>query len=327
MVNRARRCHNRIEMTPFQRNELAVRLAKMAQNGVFIGTSSWKYEGWLGQLYTPERYTHHGQFSKPVFNRTCLQEYAEIFKTVCVDSAYYRFPEPSDLQLLASQVPDDFLFAIKVTDQITIRRFPNLARLGPRAGQMNPDFLNPDLFASKFIASCETIKPKVGLLIFEFSAFHRSEFERGRDFVAALDTFLRRIPTGWRYGVEIRNSTFLEPLYFEVLRKHDVTHVFNSWERMPPLPEQLRRPGAFTNDKMVAARLLLEPGHPYALAVKEFSPYDRIVRPCPSARAGAVEIIQNATAARPKRAFIYVNNRLEGNAPQTIWAILEQAGA
>jgi len=327
MVNRARRCHNRIEMTPFQRNELAVRLAKMAQNGVFIGTSSWKYEGWLGQLYTPERYTHHGQFSKPVFNRTCLQEYAEIFKTVCVDSAYYRFPEPSDLQLLASQVPDDFLFAIKVTDQITIRRFPNLARLGPRAGQMNPDFLNPDLFASKFIASCETIKPKVGLLIFEFSAFHRSEFERGRDFVAALDTFLRRIPTGWRYGVEIRNSTFLEPLYFEVLRKHDVTHVFNSWERMPPLPEQLRRPGAFTNDKMVAARLLLEPGHPYALAVKEFSPYDRIVRPCRSARAGAVEIIQNATAARPKRAFIYVNNRLEGNAPQTIWAILEQAGA
>lgn len=314
-------------MTPFQRNELAVRLAKMAQNGVFIGTSSWKYEGWLGQLYTPERYTHHGQFSKPVFNRTCLQEYAEIFKTVCVDSAYYRFPEPSDLQLLASQVPDDFLFAIKVTDQITIRRFPNLARLGPRAGQMNPDFLNPDLFASKFIASCETIKPKVGLLIFEFSAFHRSEFERGRDFVAALDTFLRRIPTGWRYGVEIRNSTFLEPLYFEVLRKHDVTHVFNSWERMPPLPEQLRRPGAFTNDKMVAARLLLEPGHPYALAVKEFSPYDRIVRPCRSARAGAVEIIQNATAARPKRAFIYVNNRLEGNAPQTIWAILEQAGA
>jgi len=314
-------------MTPFQRNELAVRLAKMAQNGVFIGTSSWKYEGWLGQVYTPERYTHHGQFSKPVFNRTCLQEYAEIFKTVCVDSAYYRFPEPSDLQLLASQVPDDFLFAIKVTDQITIRRFPNLARLGPRAGQMNPDFLNPDLFASKFIASCETIKPKVGLLIFEFSAFHRSEFERGRDFVAALDTFLRRIPTGWRYGVEIRNSTFLEPLYFEVLRKHDVTHVFNSWERMPPLPEQLRRPGAFTNDKMVAARLLLEPGHPYALAVKEFSPYDRIVRPCPSARAGAVEIIQNATAARPKRAFIYVNNRLEGNAPQTIWAILEQAGA
>lgn len=314
-------------MMPFQRNELASRLAKLARNGVFIGTSSWKYEGWLGQVYTAERYTHHGQFSKAAFNRTCLHEYAETFKTVCVDSAYYRFPEPPDLQFLASQVPEDFLFALKVTDQITIRRFPNLARFGPRSGQLNPDFLNPDLFASRFIAPCETIKPKIGLLIFEFSTFHRPEFERGRDFVAALDTFLGRIPNGWPYGVEIRNPTFLEPLYFEVLRKHRVTHVFNSWERMPPLPEQLRRPGAFTNDGLVAARLLLDPGHPYALAVKEFSPYNQIARPSPSARAGAVEIIRNAVACNAKRAFIYVNNRLEGNAPQTIWAILEQAGA
>ncbi|MGC8988611.1 MAG: DUF72 domain-containing protein [Verrucomicrobiia bacterium] len=314
-------------MTPFQRNELAHRLAKLARNGVFIGTSSWKYEGWLAQVYTTDRYTHHGQFSKAAFNRTCLQEYAETFKTVCLDSAYYRFPEPPDLQFIASQVPDDFLFAIKVTDQITIRRFPNLARFGPRAGQLNPDFLNPDLFASKFIAPCEVIKPKIALLIFEFSTFHKSEFERGRDFVAALDTFLGRIPKGWPYGVEIRNSTFLEPLYFEVLRKHGATHVFNSWERMPPLPEQLKRPSSFTNDLMVAARLLLDPGHPYALAVKEFSPYDRIVRPSPSARTGAVEIIRSATGANPKRAFIYVNNRLEGNAPQTIWAILDQAGA
>ncbi len=313
--------------TPLNRDELATRLARLARTGIFIGTSSWKYEGWLGQVYTPERYFRHGQFSRATFGRTCLHEYAETFKTVCVDSAYYRFPEPVDLQSLTAQVPDDFMFAIKVTDQITIRRFPNLERFGPRAGQLNPDFLNADVFISKFIAPCEMIKPKIGLLIFEFSRFHRSEFERGRDFVTMLDAFLGRIPKGWPYAVEIRNATFLEPLYFEVLRRHTVTHVFNSWERMPPLPDQLNLHGIFTSGATVAARLLLEPGHPYAPAVAEFSPYNRIVRPSPSARAGAVEIIRKASVANAKRTFIYVNNRLEGNAPQTICAILEQATA
>jgi hypothetical protein len=31
---------------------------------VYFGTSSWKYEGWLGSIYTPERYLTRGKFSK-----------------------------------------------------------------------------------------------------------------------------------------------------------------------------------------------------------------------------------------------------------------------
>jgi uncharacterized protein YecE (DUF72 family) len=30
-----------------------MKTAELAAQGVFIGTSSWKYEGWLNQLYTP----------------------------------------------------------------------------------------------------------------------------------------------------------------------------------------------------------------------------------------------------------------------------------
>lgn len=265
-----------------------------------------------------------GRFSKLLFNRACLREYAETFKTVCVDSLYYRFPNRDELEALAEQVPDDFIFAVKVTDQITIRRFPNLTRFGPRAGQPNPDFLNAELFTSNFLRPCEAIKPKLGLLIFEFSMFHRGDFARGREFVAALDAFLAKLPKGWPYGVEIRNATFLEKPYFDVLRAHGVTHVLNSWERMPPLPEQLNLTGIYTSDRLTAARLLLEPGHPYARAVAEYSPYNKLVRPSASARDGAVSLITRALSQESHRTLIYVNNRLEGNAPQTIWAILQQ---
>jgi len=35
---------------PFDPEAIKQRAAELAAKGVFIGTSSWKYEGWFGQL-------------------------------------------------------------------------------------------------------------------------------------------------------------------------------------------------------------------------------------------------------------------------------------
>jgi uncharacterized protein YecE (DUF72 family) len=122
---------------PFDREATRQRVAGLAARGVLIGTSSWKYEGWLGQFYTPARYEYRGKVAKTRFQRNCLSEYAEVFKTVCVDAAYYDFPRGEHLQRLADQVPEDFRFVFKVTDAITVKRFPNLDRFGAKAGQFN----------------------------------------------------------------------------------------------------------------------------------------------------------------------------------------------
>ena len=68
------------------------KLAELAQAGVSIGTSSWKYPGWCGQLYDEQRYLTRKKFSKAKFEATCLEEYAQTFHTVCVDAGYYQFP-------------------------------------------------------------------------------------------------------------------------------------------------------------------------------------------------------------------------------------------
>src|SRR5439155_8214262 len=101
-------------------------VAKLTPQGVYLGTSSWKYPGWRGQLYDGERYVTRGKFSESRFKRDCLAEYAEVFKTVCVDAAYYKFPDQRYLEGMVSQVPADFQFAFKVTDEITVKRFTNL---------------------------------------------------------------------------------------------------------------------------------------------------------------------------------------------------------
>src|SRR5262249_5119447 len=137
----------------------------------------------------------------------------------------------------------------------------------------------------------EPFRPQVGLFMFEFSRFYPSDYEHGRDFLADLDKFLGQIPQGWPYGVEMRNKHWLKPDYFEILRRHHVAHVFNSWADMPPVDEQMSLPGSRTTDTLTAARFLLRPGRKYAEAVEKFQPYDRTQDPYPEARQAGAALI------------------------------------
>ena len=216
----------------------------------------------------------------------------------------------------------DFQFGFKVTDTITIRKFPNLARFGIRAGKANEDFLNPDLFSRAFLKPCESIRGNVGVLMFEFSRFYPSDYHHGRDFVADLDRFLGELPKGWAYAVEMRNKHWLVPEYFGCLAKHGVTHVFNSWSDMPSVGEQMALEGSRSNSKLVAARFLLKPGRRYEEAVKTFEPYDKTREVNKEARDAGAALIHEGTIAPKRKTFIYVNNRLEGNALATIAAMI-----
>lgn len=311
---------------PFDRERIKKKAAALAAKGVYIGTSSWKYEGWFDQLYTPARYEYRGKVATKRFERDCLSEYGEVFKTVCVDAAYYTFPRVEYLQGLADQVPDDFRFGLKVTDAITIKKFPNLPRFGVKAGQQNADFLNADLFATAFVKPCEEIRTKTGVLMFEFSRFWPSDYEHGWDFVADLDVFLGNLPKGWPYAIEMRNSHWLREEYFGCLARHGVTHVFNSWDAMPAVSEQMALPGSRTNPGLLAARFLLKPGRKYEEAVKTFQPYDKLKEVNADARAAGKALIAEGKGRGPEgNTYIYVNNRLEGNALATIDAMVSDA--
>jgi hypothetical protein len=82
-------------------------------------------------------------------------------------------------------------------------------------------------------------------------------------------------------------------------------------------------PGSQTNPHLLAARFLLKPGRKYEEAVKTFQPYDKVKEKNPDARAAGKALVAEGKAAGPSRkTFIYVNNRLEGNALETIGAMI-----
>ncbi len=299
---------------------LADALRRLAAENIFVGTSSWKYEGWLGQIYTRERYLVRSVFSQRRFQAECLAEYAETFPVVGGDFSFYQFPSESYWRRLFASAPDTLLFGLKVPEQITVKLWPGHQRYGAHAGQENPSFLDVELLQRAFLRPLEPYRRRVAVLIFEFGAFSRQSYAGAAEFLRDLDRFLASLPVGFRYCVEIRNPEYLGPDYFDCLRRRGVAHVFNAWTRMPELAEQLRLPGAFTAEFTVC-RALLRRGRSYEEAVKLFAPYEHVKDPYPQGREALRRLIE--TARRDGRAaFVFVNNRFEGNAPQTIEAVV-----
>lgn len=262
-----------------------------------------------------------GKFSKKLFDDTCLSEYATVFPTVCGDFAFYQFPTDAFWAKLFAQTPESFRWGFKVPEQITCAKWPVHPRYGAAAGQTNSTYLDDRMFVEQFLGALRPWQQQVGVLIFEFGPVGNKK--SGSDFVRALDGFLARLPEGWKYAVEVRTPEFLTPQYFECLRAHGVTHVFNAWARMPEISEQAAIEGAWTTE-LVVARALLKRGRPYEEAVEAFAPYDRIREVNEPVRRALREMIDVAIVdGRP--AFIFVNNRLEGNSPATIISITDEA--
>jgi uncharacterized protein YecE (DUF72 family) len=305
----------------FPRAGLAEKLYALARQSILIGGSSWKYEGWLGQIYSRERYLARGRFSKRIFEQECLTEYAETFPTVCGDFAFYQFPTVDFWANLFSRVPEGFQFAFKVPEQITCKVFPIHGRYGAQAGMENEAFLDANIFHEMFVRPLLPHRRKTALLIFEFGTFTRRSFEGVEQFVGRLDPFLATLPPEFRYAVEVRNPDYLDRTYFDCLRAHRVAHVYNAWAKMPDLKYQVAIPGSRTADFQVC-RALLRRGRVYEEAVDAFAPYTHVQDPNPEARESMKVLIGRARENK-EFLFLFVNNRLEGNAPSTILSLVE----
>ena len=301
----------------FDKEALSRRLRALTEQRIFIGTSSWKYSGWIDQIYTRDRYLSRGKFSQKRFEAECLAEFAETFPIVCGDFSFYQFPTADFWQKLFATAPPQLKFALKVPEEVTVEVFPRHPRYGPRAGRSNEQYLNVDAFRTLFLEPLEPYRSRIACLIFEFGARGTGAGE----FVTQIASFFDVLPPTFRYAVEVRNRDYLVDSYFEMLREHQTAHVFNAWTKMPPVYEQILMPGAFTADFSVV-RAQLRAGRAYETAVAQFAPYNRIQDENPEERKALRDVIKRMQEER-RCAYIFVNNRFEGNSPDTIRAVIE----
>jgi uncharacterized protein YecE (DUF72 family) len=311
-------------------------------SGVSLGTASDRYAGWLGQVYSPERFAGKiSKRSKTVGGQTVteellpvesVQEYFQHFTVLELDFTFYSLllddhsnPTPTlrVLETYRKHLKESDRFVIKVPQTIFAQK---LWRGGKFAE--NPGYLNADIFVHKFYAPAqELLGPILQGLIFEQEYQAKKERPAPDLFVSALDRFFGQIPKDDRYHVEVRTEALLTKAYFEVLEKHGIGQVLSHWTWLPPLRKQLAKAsGRFFNaGKQMIVRLMTPIGMRYEEAYLKAFPFDKLVEGMMSPRMPeeTAEVMVEAIK-QGVQANVIINNRAGGNAPLIAQKVAER---
>ena len=291
----------------------AAAIATRLPGGVFFGTSSWSFPGWKGIVYSSQR-------TQSELAREGLREYARhpLLTTVGVDRSYYAPMPAADLRAYAEQLPDGFRCCFKAPASVT-----SVALGSPAGPSANPDFLSVDRLVEDLLRPCDAVfADHTGPIILEFPPFPRSMRPEPDEFHSRLDRFLRDLPRGFEYAVELRDARLLTRAYRDLLARRRVAHTFNYWSAMPTPGEQaLVVPPEECSFGVV--RLLLRPGTWYEDQRERFKPFDRLVDADEAMRSDVVALARRIVKGG-RRVFVLVNNKAEGSSPLTVTALAKR---
>lgn len=234
-----------------------------------IGTSGFSYDDWLGNFYP--------QFCPKL---DFLQFYSSKFKTVEIDSTYYRIPSDTTIQKWYKVTPDDFLFTAKFPRTVT------------HEGDIDVRIDS----AHKFISSMRCLHEKLAVLLLQFPYC----FEPHK--IDTLFKLLSVLPSDVRFALELRNKCWLdETRLFKRLKEQNIAfcHIDHPW-----MPKEDIDTADFSYFRFLGDRKKIE---------NDFS-YVRNQRK--SELQYWKEVIQQ-NIEQQKECFIFFNNHYSGHSPTT----------
>lgn len=283
-------------------------LAAQLPAGLHLGTSSWSFPGWQGLVWANEH-------SEQVLARRGLAAYAQhpLFRTVALDRTHYAPIEAESYRGYAAEVASEFRFLAKAHEACTLAQFPAHARYGAQRGQKNPMFFDAayarDVVVAPFV---EGLGAKAGPLLFQL-AQQPMELLGGtpRRFAERLYRFLRDLPKGPLYAVEVRNAQLLTADYRAALAAAGAVHCVASIPQLPAVDQQPVLEGP------LVVRWLLARHHSYESALAAYHPFGELREPDPATRGALVRLVR-AALAREVPIWLIANNKAEGSAPRTL---------
>lgn len=277
-----------------------------------IGTCSWKFEAWRGIVYSDSP-------------RDMLSEYAQRYGCVEIDQWYWSLfgadkvalPQPKAVAGYAKSVPSGFRFGVKLPDALT------LTHLRPKdkaeALVPNPHFLSPELLL-QFMERLEPMRGLLGPLMLQFGYLNREMMVSQSAFLERLDGFVKSLPSGHIWGVEIRNPNWLNRGYFTFLRERGLAHVFEQGYYMPPVYDVYAK----HSEQLTDTAIVRLHGRDYeAMGKRVGKDWSKLVEPHDEDLDKIAAVLKDI-GARGKQAWAFVNNHFEGCAPKTVDRIRER---
>ncbi len=170
---------------------------------IFLGTSGWSYKDWIGPFYTKK-------------DKSMLRAYSKIFRTVEIDSTFYRYPSKGTVMGWAKYSPEGFVYSAKLPKLITHEK-----KLGLK------EEVEKDL--EKFIELIEplSLSGKLGCILIQLPP--KFEYKPKR-----LEDFFKMLPTHMRFAVEFRDQSWMRQETWALLRKYQVAYTIVDEPLLPP---------------------------------------------------------------------------------------------
>jgi uncharacterized protein YecE (DUF72 family) len=300
---------------------------------IFIGTASDRYSGWIGQIYSEDRYrgkitgrsksVGKRSFREEVLPVESVGEYFRHFSVLELDFTFYSLLLDKDLKATRTfHVLRTYRQHLTGQDRL-ILKVPQavFAQRLWRGGKFleNPDYLNGEIFTRRFYEpATELLGDLIKGFIFEQEYQPSKERMPPKTYSEGIDTFLEVIPRDDRYHIEVRTESLLSEAYFRTLERHGVGQVLSHWTWLPPLRRQFARSGRrfFNAGGQCMIRLMTPLGVRYEEAYAKAHPFDKMVEGMlsPGMIEDTVQIMK-AAVDQGLRVNVISNNRAGGNAP------------
>ncbi len=317
------------------------RFRKLDPN-IFLGMASDRYAGWMGQIYTEERY--EGRISrrtkkirgKSYVEKTLpvesVEEYFEHFPLLEIDYTFYSPLLDKDgkptrtfytLKRYRQHMGQKDRVVLKVPQTISARKVHRNGRYAE-----NKTHLNVELFIKQFYEpAIEILGETFRGMIFEQEYQRKNERVPIQKLAEDLDGFFEAIPEDTRYHIELRTEAYLSPTVFKVLERHGVGQVLSHWTWLPSLKKQLMKAEdrVFNSGNQRLIRLMTPMGMRYEDAYAKAHPFDKpIDGMLQSGMVGETADFMRQATEKGVSTNIIINNRAGGNAPIIAQRVAEQ---
>jgi len=175
---------------------------------IHIGTSGYSYADWKGPYY-PEN----------IKDNEMLPFYAQDFRATEINYTYYRMPAARTLAAMSSKVPDDFIFTIKASKELTHEREAEDGGGTPENFRLFRQALQPLIDDGK-----------LGAVLAQFPNSFKPTPEN-RDYLAIFRERMGDLPV----AVEFRNAAWVTDETMELLRQNNLGYCCVDEPRMKGL--------------------------------------------------------------------------------------------
>jgi len=243
-------------------------------DNLYLGTAGWSYADWVGSFYPPG--TPSSAF---------LSEYSRQFRAVEVDSTFYGTPRPETVLRWTEATPPGFLFCPKMVRTVT----------------HDKRLIGAEEETEAFLTTLGVLGPKLGPIVLQF------DYTFGPDQAEPLRHYLRSLPDGVRFAVELRHRGWLRNDTYRLLADAGVALVLHDLHYMPRISVVTTD---FTYVRWLGRRADVER-------------FDRVVRDRTRELSWWAERARE-WLNRGVRVYAFANNRYQGHGPATAAAFLEQ---